>query len=54
MTKDYAKAAEQACDKVQLTISDGANHFDVVDQRPAFRMIAGAILSFAGIPAPNQ
>jgi len=48
MTREYADAARDAGDSVELTILDGANHFDVVDpEGPAFPVIKEAVLSLA-------
>jgi acetyl esterase/lipase len=51
MTRQYAKTADEAGDKVELAVAGGANHFDVVDaDGPAFPAIAAAVLSLAGEP----
>lgn len=54
-TKNYAQAATDAGDKVQLIIPEGANHFDVVHAHgPAYPLISGAVRTMLGLQAsPN-
>jgi len=53
MTREYAEAARATGDSVELTIPEGANHFDVVDpEGPAVAMVAEVIRRMAGNSAP--
>lgn len=49
MTREYAAAAQAAGDVVELDLTEGADHFDVIDpEGPAVALVAGVIKKLVG------
>ncbi len=51
MTREYAATAQAAGDTVDMDLTEGADHFDVIDpEGPAVALVADVIKQLVGLP----